>query len=304
VRNPVDAETMRSSGYNPKYLSDVPLPESLKVTSDIAETVRDKEIIICAVPSHGVRHVLEKAAPHLHPDTIVVSTIKGIESGSCKLMHEVFADCLSPAQNARLVVLSGPSFAREIAEKQPTLVTVACQEENYAIAVQSTLSCPWFRCYSQTDVLGVELGGALKNVVAIAVGIGDGLGLGANARAALMTRGLAEITRLGVHMGADPRTFLGLAGMGDLVLTCTGDLSRNRHVGLMLGKGQSLEEVLAGMSQVAEGVRTAESAWELSQRAGVDMPIVEAVRSVILGERSAADAVRHLMSRQLKSESE
>jgi len=304
VRNPVDAETMRSSGYNPKYLSDVPLPENLKVTSDIAETVRDKEIIICAVPSHGVRHVLEKAAPHLHPDAIVVSTIKGIESGSCKLMHEVFADCLSPAQNARLVVLSGPSFAREVAEKRPTLVTVACQEENYAIAVQSTLSCPWFRCYSQTDVLGVELGGALKNVVAIAVGIGDGLGLGANARAALMTRGLAEITRLGMHMGADPRTFLGLAGMGDLVLTCTGDLSRNRHVGVMLGKGQSLEDILSGMNQVAEGVRTAESAWELSQRVGVDMPIVEMVRSVILGECSAADAVRHLMSRQLKSESE
>jgi glycerol-3-phosphate dehydrogenase (NAD(P)+) len=304
VRNPDDAEVMRDTGFNPKYLSDVPLPDSLTVTSDIAETVRDKEIIICAVPSHGVRSVLEKAAPDLHPDTIVVSTIKGIESGSCKLMHEVFADCLSPEQHARLVVLSGPSFAREVAEKQPTLVTVACQEENYAIAVQSTLSCPWFRCYSQTDVLGVELGGALKNVVAIAVGIGDGLGLGSNARAALMTRGLAEITRLGIRLGADPRTFLGLAGMGDLVLTCTGDLSRNRHVGLMLGKGQSLEEILSGMNQVAEGVRTAESAWDLSQRVGVDMPIVEAVRSVILGERSAADAVHHLMSRQLKSESE
>ncbi len=302
-----DPESVRAivdTRHNPKYLRDVAIPENVTPTHSLDEAVRDKELIICAVPSHGVRAVLEKAAPSLHPEAVIVSTIKGIEQGSCMLMHEVFTECLPTHHHARLVVLSGPSFAREVAMHSPTAVTLACVEESFAISVQATLSCPWFRCYSHTDLMGVELAGALKNVIAIAVGICDGLGLGNNARAALMTRGLAEITRLGVAMGADPRTFQGLSGMGDLVLTCTGDLSRNRQVGLALGQGKSLASILSEMNQVAEGVRTAESAAELARRRGVEMPIVVGVRDVILGKLSAVEVVKGLMQRQLKSESE
>ena len=209
-----------------------------------------------------------------------------------------------PHPSPRLVFLSGPSFAREVAEGRPTAVTLACREEAYAISVQESLSCPWFRCYSATDVIGVELGGALKNVIAIAVGIGDGLGTGQNARAGLMTRGLREITRLGVAMGADPITFLGLAGMGDLVLTCTGDLSRNRTVGIELGRGRKLDEIVAGMSEVAEGVRTTGAAIELARRHGVEMPIAEAVHEVLEEKIAPEEAADRLMRRQLRPENE
>jgi glycerol-3-phosphate dehydrogenase (NAD(P)+) len=202
------------------------------------------------------------------------------------------------------VFLSGPSFAREIAQRLPTAVTVAAHHENYAISVQESLSCPWFRCYSSRDVIGVELGGALKNVVAIAVGICDGLGLGQNARAGVMTRGLREITRLGVRLGADPLTFLGLAGMGDLVLTCTGDLSRNRSVGLALGRGRPLAEIVAGMSEVAEGVRTTVAACALADLHGVEMPIAASVKQVLDGALEPAKAVEQLLSRQLRNENE
>jgi len=217
-------------------------------------------------------------------------------------MHRVMADALGRGRHPRIVALSGPSFAREVAQRRPTVVTVASAEEAYAISVQATLSCPWFRCYSHTDILGVELGGALKNVIALAVGTCDGLGLGHNARAALMTRGLAEITRLGVAMGANPLTFQGLSGMGDLVLTCTGDLSRNRRVGLELGRGRRLEDILAGMSEVAEGVRTARAACALAERVGVEMPIAQMVREALEGKVSVTEAVERLMTRQLKSE--
>jgi glycerol-3-phosphate dehydrogenase (NAD(P)+) len=183
-------------------------------------------------------------------------------------------------------------------------VTVACEDEAFAISVQESISCPWFRCYSATDVVGVELAGALKNVVAIAVGVCDGLGLGQNSRAALMTRGLREITRLGVRLGADPLTFLGLAGMGDLILTCTGDLSRNRRVGLELARGRSREEIVAGMSEVAEGVRTAYAACALAARHGVEMPISHLVRSLVAGEIGVGDAMEQMLSRQLRAENE
>jgi glycerol-3-phosphate dehydrogenase (NAD(P)+) len=280
------------------------LPPAIRATSDLGEAPRDRELVICAIPSHGVREVMRAAAPSLHRDAIVVSTVKGIEVETCLTMDRVLEEVLEPAHHLRLVVLSGPSFAKEVAERKPTAVTLASHEESYAISVQATLSCPWFRCYSHQDVLGVELGGALKNVIALAVGICDGLGLGLNARAGLMTRGLREITRLGVAMGANPLTFLGLSGMGDLILTCTGDLSRNRSVGLALGRGQSLDEILAGMSQVAEGVRTTYAACDLAERMNVEMPIAATVREVLEGNVKAQDVPERLMTRQLRSEAE
>jgi glycerol-3-phosphate dehydrogenase (NAD(P)+) len=304
ARDPEVAETIRRSRRNPRYLSAVDLPDNVRPTADLAECLRNREIVILAVPSHGVRQVMARAAPHLEREAILVSTVKGLELDSGRTMDAVLEEVLDPVHHPRLTFLSGPSFAEEVAQRKPTVVTIACREETYAVAVQTTLSCPWFRCYSHTDVLGVELGGALKNVVAIATGIGDGLGLGHNARAAVMTRGLAEITRLGVRMGADPLTFLGLAGMGDLILTCTGDLSRNRRVGLELGRGRKLADILAGTSQVAEGVRTTRAACSLGARVGVELPIAEMVRSVLDDEVSPADAVHYLMTRQLRSERE
>jgi glycerol-3-phosphate dehydrogenase (NAD(P)+) len=220
------------------------------------------------------------------------------------LMDEVFRDVLDPVHYSSLTILSGPSFAREIADGQPTAVTVVCREEAYAISVQQSLSSRSFRCYTGTDVVGVEIGGALKNVIAIAVGVCDGLGFGLNARAAIMTRGIREITRLGVAMGADPMTFLGLAGMGDLVLTCTGDLSRNRRVGLALGAGQQLADVLDGMDGIPEGVRTTEAACELGRRYSVELPIASMVHDLFQGRISPIEGAQRLMSRQLRSEIE
>jgi glycerol-3-phosphate dehydrogenase (NAD(P)+) len=244
------------------------------------------------------------AAPALDPAAIVISTVKGIELGTWMRMDQVLEDVLHPALHPRLVFLSGPSFSREIADGRPTAVTLACRVESYAISVQESISTPSFRCYTSSDVVGTELGGALKNVVAIAVGVCDGLDLGLNARAGLMTRGLREMTRLGEKMGADPLTFLGLAGMGDLVLTCTGDLSRNRRVGMELAAGRSLQEIVGGMHEVAEGVRTTRAARALAAQHGVEMPITEAVGRVLDGELTPREAAAHLMTRQLRSENE
>ena len=210
----------------------------------------------------------------------------------------------SPVHHPRLVFLSGPSFAKEVAARKATAVTLACRDETFAISVQASLSCPWFRCYSHDDVVGVELGGALKNVVAIAVGISDGLGLGLNARAALMTRGLREISRLGVARGANPLTFLGLAGMGDLILTCTGDLSRNRSVGLALGRGRRLQEIVGEMSQVAEGIRTTYGACALAEQSGVEMPIAFVMREILESKIPVESVPELIMTRQLRNETE
>jgi len=304
ARDPEIVEAINRDHRNPRYLTDARLPDNIRATSELEEALADRELVICSVPSHGVRDVMRQAAPYLPEQAILVSTVKGIESGTWMRMDEVFEDVLDPVHHPRLVFLSGPSFAREVAESRPTAVTLACHEEAYAISVQSSLSSAWFRCYSASDVVGVELGGALKNVVAIAVGIGDGLGTGQNARAGLMTRGLREITRLGVAMGADPITFQGRAGMGDLVLTCIGDLARNRSVGIELGHGRSLEAIIAGMSQVAEGVRTTGAAVELARRHGVEMPIAAAVHEVLEGKLAPAEAADRLMSRQLRPENE
>lgn len=304
ARSPEIAAGIRRDGRNPRYLTDVALPPGVHATCDLKEALADRELVICAVPSHGVRDVMARAGELMDPEAIIVSTVKGIEVDTGLMMDGVLEQVLEPAFHPRLVFLSGPSFAQEVATCRPTAVSVACRLESYAIAVQTALSGPFFRCYTHDDVIGVQVGGALKNVVAIAVGIGDGLGTGENARAALMTRGLREITRLGVAMGANPLTFLGLSGMGDLVLTCTSDLSRNHRVGRELGRGRPLQEIVGGMSQVAEGVRTTYAVCKLAERHGVEMPIAFAVRAVLEGEMAPADAELLLMSRQLRSEME
>jgi glycerol-3-phosphate dehydrogenase (NAD(P)+) len=287
---------------NPRFLKDVDMPDAIRPTTDLAEAVADCEMVIIAVPSHAVRDVMARAARSLPPEAILVSAVKGIELDTGKTMDAVIGEVLPEQHHPRIAVLSGPSFAKEVARHKPTVVTIACREEAYAIAVQQYLSCPWFRCYSETDVIGVEIGGALKNVIAIAVGVSDGIGLGDNARAATMTRGLAEITRLGVKLGANPLTFLGLAGMGDLVLTCTGDLSRNRRVGLALGQGRKLQDILEELGEVAEGVRTTYAACQLAQRIGVELPIAAGVRMLLEGEVDPRDGVKLLLTRQLRGE--
>jgi glycerol-3-phosphate dehydrogenase (NAD(P)+) len=302
ARNPDLADAINRERRNPRYLSDVAIPDRVRVTADLEEALRDRELVICAVPSHGLRDVMSNAASRLSGEAIVVSTVKGIEYESGMTMHQLLGDVLPPELHSRVVCLSGPSFAVEVAHRKPTVVTVACRQEAYAISVQATLSCPWFRCYSNTDVVGVELGGALKNVIAIATGISDGMEMGHNTRAALMTRGLAEITRLGARMGASPTTFLGLSGMGDLLLTCTGDLSRNRRVGLALGRGRKLDEIIEELGEVAEGVRTTRAACRLAKRLGVELPIAEMVRQILDGEQTPEEAGRGLMTRQLGSE--
>jgi glycerol-3-phosphate dehydrogenase (NAD(P)+) len=298
------AQAINRHNRNPRYLTEFRLPEQINATSSLEEALLEKEVILSVVPSHGVRELWTRAAPLVRPDTLIISASKGIEVGTGKLVSQVFHEVLHVDGQERLVSLSGPSFALEIAERRPTAVSLASSNETYAIAAQTLLSSPLFRCYTNSDVIGVELGGALKNVIAIAVGIGDGLELGLNSRAALFTRGLAEMTRLGVKLGANPLTFLGLSGIGDLALTCTGDLSRNRRVGLELGRGKKLDEVLSGLREVAEGVRTTKSAHELAQQHDVDMPITSETYAVLYEGKDCRTAVRDLTRRQLRSEYE
>lgn len=296
------AEAINRDHRNPRYLTEYDLPKGVEATADLREALAGRELVIIAVPSHSFRQVMTEAGPFIEPGAIIVSAVKGIEFETGHTMLKVLEEVLDEAHHPRLVALSGPSFAKEIAERQPTVVTLACREEVYAISVQATLSCPWFRCYTHNDIVGVETAGALKNVIAIAVGMADGMDGGHNARAALMTRGLAEITRIGVAQGAHAETFLGLSGMGDLLLTCTGDLSRNRRVGLGLGRGRKLEDIVAELGEVAEGVQTTRAACRLADRLRVEAPIATQVRMVLDGEKTPEEAGRTLMTRQLKSE--
>ena len=304
ARDPKLVDAINRHHRNPRYLTDFQLAENIRATSSFEEALSDKEVILSVIPSHGVREVWERAAPFVRPDALIVSASKGIEVHTGKLVSQVLQDVLPPEKHAHLVSLSGPSFALELAQHRPTGASLAAANESFAIAAQSTLSTQMFRLYTNTDVIGVELGGALKNVIAIAVGVCDGLGLGLNARATMLTRGLAEITRLGVRLGANPLTFLGLSGIGDLVLTCTGDLSRNRRVGLEIGRGKKVDDVLRGLTQVAEGVRTTQSAYELAKKYDVDMPITEEAYAVLYEGKDPKLAVRDLTRRQLKSETE
>ncbi|MBA4157480.1 MAG: NAD(P)-dependent glycerol-3-phosphate dehydrogenase [Gemmatimonadetes bacterium] len=296
------AAVINRENRNPRYLSDVSLDSRLRATSDMGEAVRGAGVVVSVSPSHVVRGVMRDAAAHLGPGALVVSASKGIENDTLQTMDQVLAEVLPEAVAARAVFLSGPSFALEVAQRQPTAVTVASRSPTAAEEAQSLFQTSYFRVYTSSDVPGVELGGALKNVVAIAAGITDGLGFGYNTRAALITRGLAEITRLGVALGARPLTFAGLAGMGDLILTCTGALSRNRSVGYEMGQGRALDDVLGGMTMIAEGVRTTRSAHALAARTGIEMPIVDAVHAVLFEGRGPRDAVEALMLREPKAE--
>jgi glycerol-3-phosphate dehydrogenase (NAD(P)+) len=293
---------MQTNRENRVYLPGIKLAENLNFTGELTAAVKDKELLLFVVPSQVLRGVLLAAVPHIAPEAIIVSASKGIELESLKLVSQVYEESLSEAFYRKFAVLSGPSFAREVAMEMPTAVVAAAADPLVAKRVQDIFNCRFFRVYTNSDVVGVELGGAVKNVIAIAAGIADGLGFGCNTRAALITRGLAEISRLGQALGARAETFAGLAGMGDLVLTCTGDLSRNRSVGIQLGKGRTLPEILAEMRMVAEGVKTTESTCLLAWKLGVEMPIAFKVNEILYSDRPARDAVIELMSRDLKAE--
>lgn len=302
ARSQAVVDGINQAHKNPRYQSEIELPESLSATASLADALDGAELVCVVVPSHAMRAVMGEAAAHLKPGVPIVSASKGIENQTLKTMEEVLTDVLPRALWADLAYLSGPSFARETLLEMATAVTIAARFHDVAEAVQAAFSTHYFRCYTTEDVTGVELGGALKNVVAIASGVAHGLGLGHNSRAGLLTRGLAEISRLAVARGANPLTLSGLAGMGDLVLTCTGSLSRNRSVGVKLGQGMTLDEILAGMNQVAEGVRTARSAYNLARREGVEMPIATEVYRVLYEGKSPARGVADLMGRDLKRE--
>jgi glycerol-3-phosphate dehydrogenase (NAD(P)+) len=296
------AASIRRSGANERFLPGAELCADLVVEHDMAAALEGATFVVSVSPSHRVRSVIELARPAIVDDAILVSASKGFELESDLRMTQVIGEVLGPARAEEAVVLSGPSFAAELVRRLPTAVTLASTSRGHAEEVQRLFQNDHFRLYTQEDVIGTEVGGALKNVMAIAAGISDGLGLGGNARAALLTRGLAEMSRLAERMGGQAVTLSGLAGMGDLVLTCTGDLSRNRRVGLALGRGDALESVLDETDAVAEGVRTTMATRDLSQRHGVEMPIVDAVYSVLYEAVSPVEALTRLMSRVPKPE--
>src|SRR2546426_2434102 len=296
------AQALAERHENPRYMPGLPLPARVTGTHDLARALAGAELVVSANPSHVTRAVMQQALPSLPKATPIVSATKGIENGTLFTMHEVLEDVLPAELHPYLVCLSGPSFAKETMQKMPTAVVVASPWEKMAQRVQRSFSNDYFRVYTSNDVMGVELGGSLKNVCAIAAGISDGMGFGSNTRAAIMTRGLGELVRLAVKKGANPITLMGLAGMGDLVLTCTGELSRNRTVGLGLGRGQKLKDGLQGMTQVAEGVRTAQSVHDLAEKMGVEMPLHEAVYRILYDDLPPKAALQSLTARELKSE--
>ena len=299
ARREVDAENIRRERENARYLPGIKLSSSIEVTSSLAEVVSGIDLLLSVLPSQVTRQVLSNVRGHLGDQVPVLCASKGIESKSLALMSEVLQNVLPDRPHA---FLAGPSFAKEVALGHPTAVVIASKHTTFAEECQSVLSDERLRVYVSSDVVGLELGGALKNVIAIACGCADGMGLGLNTRAALITRGLAEVTRLSTKMGGDPLTLSGLAGMGDLVLTCTGDLSRNRRVGIGLGQGRPLDEILKDMGQVAEGVETARSAYNLATREGVDAPIIAQMYEVLYRNKPAQACVAELMARSLKSE--
>lgn len=303
TRRAQDVAVMNETRHNPRYLRDVALPERLRVDDDLEAVVAGAELVIVAIPSHAIREMLIALATSLSaaqgddaPNILIAS--KGVEVETLSTMIDVARDVLPETIAARTSVLGGPSFAAEVARGLPTLVVVAARSMAVAERVQHQLSGEGLRVYVTDDVMGVEVGGAFKNVIALAAGMCDGAGYGMNARAGLITRGLNEITRLGMALGAHRETFAGLAGMGDLVLTCTGGLSRNRTAGLRLGEGQRLEQVLEEMGMVVEGVRNTQSALKLAQRHDIELPIVETMHEILYGELSVRDAVGELMSRE------
>ena len=299
---PEVVEAIRKNSENPLYLRGHKLSSRIRATNIIHEAVANRDLVVMVVPSHHVRSVSQQFAGDLSNKTILVSASKGIENKTRLTMIDILSQTLPTVSKDRMAVLSGPSFAKEVIKRIPTAVTVASKNPETAEFVQHIFATPYFRVYTSDDVVGAEMGGAVKNVIAIAAGIIDGLGLGLNARAALITRGIAEISRLGIKLGANPLTFSGLAGIGDLILTCTGDLSRNYTVGTLIGKGKPIEEILSNMRMVAEGVKTAKSVYHLSRNLNVDMPICRETYHILYDGLSPRIALERLMTRDLKNE--
>jgi glycerol-3-phosphate dehydrogenase (NAD(P)+) len=291
---------LHDSRENHSYLPGVIIPDTVEVTRSLNAAVMDKELIWCVVPSHAVRQVMTEARSYLNSKTIIVCGTKGLEEETFQTMGEVLTEIFGAGE--RLAFISGPTFALEVAHGLPAAITVAAYSEFIAGEIQAVLSTSSLRAYTSKDVIGVQMGGVIKNVIAIASGISDGLGLGHNARAALITRGLAEMTRLAIKMGADPLTLAGLPGVGDLILTCTGGLSRNRQVGLQIGGGKSIAEIMQSSRMVAEGIRNARSVYFLAKKLGVEMPIVEQMYRIMHEGKKPSEGVQELMQRSLKAE--
>jgi len=299
------AQAISRDRRNPEYLSEFELPDSVEATADLGEAVADAEMVVLAVPSQGMRSVCKRLALHVQPDVGVVTAAKGLEQETGRRMSEVVADCLGPNREGKIAALSGPNLAPEIAAGNASATVAACPDAAFAARVQAALGTPRFRVYTNPDVLGVELGGALKNIIGIATGVSDGLGFGDNSKAALITRGLAEITRLGVALGARAETFRGLSGIGDLVATCAGATSRNHFVGSKLAQGRPLHAILAEMApQIAEGIETTRAALRLAAQAGVEMPITAAVHKVLFEGLAPLEAGKSLMTRAWRDELE
>ncbi len=294
---------INQNGINPEYLTDIKLPESIKAFHKIKDAVEDAEMVVFSTPTHALREVAVKTKPHLTGEEIIVSVAKGIEQESLLTPSQILVDVLDGVVlEDHIGILTGPSHAEEVGKFKPTTVVASAYSKRAATVIQETFITPMFRVYLNYDILGAEIGGALKNIMAIAAGIVDGAKLGDNAKAALMTRGLHEMKRMGSTLGASQDTFSGLTGMGDLIVTCTSKHSRNRYVGYHIGKGKTLEEIKAGMNMVAEGVKTAKSVWQWSRKNGVEMPITDAVYKVLFENMNPKDAVNELMTRNAKNE--
>ncbi len=303
ARRPAVAAAVNEHRRNPDYFPDIALPEGVRATGDPAEALREAGIVVLAVPSQTLRENLASWSDHLHPDATLLSLMKGIELGTTARMTEVIVEATG-ADEKHVAVLSGPNLAREIAEEQPTASVVACVDHDRAVAVQRAVTTAYFRPYTNTDVIGCELGGATKNVIALAYGMAAGMGMGDNTKATIITRGLAETTRLGLRLGADPATFAGLAGLGDLVATCSSPLSRNHTFGEQLGLGATLDEAARVTRQTAEGVKSCRSITDLARKVGVEMPICEAVVRVCHEGLDTRAAVAELMGRETKPETD
>ncbi len=295
---------IRDEKINKVFLPGAKLVDQLNPVRTFEEALDGKKLILLVIPSHFLREVLKNLKPYLTSGMSLMAATKGIENDSLMIMSQVVEDVIDSDYLADFAYIAGPSFAKEVYQKTPTAVTLACRDLAHGEKLQHLFHGPFFRVYLSNDLIGAQLGGALKNVIAIAAGISDGLNYGTNTRAALITRGLAEITRLGVAMGANPLTFSGMAGMGDLVLTCTGDLSRNRTVGLKIGRGMRIKEITNNMTMVAEGVKTSLSAYLLGKKMGVDMPITSQVYQILYEDKDPKEAVKYLLNRDLRLELE
>ncbi len=304
ARRPELAETINLYHENPQYLPDLPLPEELRATNDLADALAGAEVIVMGVPSHGFREVLKDVVTMAEGDACYVSLTKGLEVEHRKRMSEVLSEEVEGIDPSRIAVLTGPNLAQEVVRGFPAASTIACSDDAVGTTLQDLFHAPAFRCYTNQDVVGSELGGALKNVIAIAAGMADGLGLGDNTKATVMTRGLAEMARFGVKFGAQPLTLLGLAGVGDLIATCASPQSRNHSVGIELGKGRSIEEIVGSMKMVAEGVKSCKPIFELGEAADVYMPITENVVNICHRGAGIDDIVADLLAREVRAEFE